>query len=127
MVWFHTECVSISNIDDVGAWVCDNFRQSPKMVQQMKSQLEMLNKSTCQIQNTIGKLSDDLDITFTNLNACLTSMANQNKLTGSLAQSHSLLSAMKLKTSETKLTGKQTQFYQNHRLYWTKLKTQQIY
>ena len=79
MVWFHTDCVGISNIDDVGAWVCANCRQLPKTVQQMKSQLEILTKSTCQILNTIGKLSDDLDTKFSNLNDRLTSIANQNK------------------------------------------------
>ena len=130
MVWFHTDCFGISNIDDVGARVCANCRQLPKTVQQMKSQLEIITKSTCQILNTNGKLPDDLDIKFTNLNDRLTSIANQNKTNSQSSTASISAISHKIKDFtndvDRKLTGKQTQYYQNHRLYWTKLKIQPI-
>ena len=81
MVWSHTECVGISDIDAVGTWACADCRQLPKTVKHMKTQLETLFESTLQILNTIGRLTENMEVKFTNLNDRLTSIANQNKTT----------------------------------------------
>ena len=46
MVWFHTECVGISDIDSVGALVCADCRMLPRTVQVLETKMEILLKST---------------------------------------------------------------------------------
>ena len=65
----------------VGGWACAYCRQLPKTVKHMKTQLETLFESTSQILNTIGRLTENMEVKFTNLNDRLTSIANQNKTT----------------------------------------------
>ncbi|MCG8113370.1 MAG: hypothetical protein N0E59_21675, partial [Candidatus Thiodiazotropha taylori] len=79
MVWFHTECVGIVDLDVVGAWACAICRTLPKTVNVMKVQLESLAESTAQILSTLCLLSERIDSKFGNINDRLTSLANQNK------------------------------------------------
>ena len=44
MVWYHTLCVSISDVDVVGAWTCADCRILPETVNNMKSQIDILCK-----------------------------------------------------------------------------------
>ena len=46
IVWFHTECVGISDIDSVGAWVCADCRLLPRTVQVLETQMQIMIKST---------------------------------------------------------------------------------
>ena len=39
MSWFHTSCAGISDLDEVGAWVCANCRFMPEMIIEIESKL----------------------------------------------------------------------------------------
>ena len=80
MTWFHTECVGISDLASVGAWVCADCRMLPRTVQVLETKMETLLKSTEKIFVTINSLAMTFDNKFQNLNDKITSLSNQNKL-----------------------------------------------
>lgn len=79
MNWFHTDCVGISDMDSVGAWVCADCRKLPETVKIMKSQIEILLDSTMSISENINSFSKNLENKFENLNDRLTVISNQQK------------------------------------------------
>lgn len=79
MVWFHSNCVGISDIDVVGAWVCASCRLLPKTVTTMKLQMETLLDTTMKIFDTFTSFSIKMENKFENLNDRLTVVSNQNK------------------------------------------------
>ena len=80
MNWFHANCVGISDLDSVGAWVCVKCRQLPETVNTMKSHLEIILKSTKKIFETLDTLTENIELKFENLNDRLTAISKQQKL-----------------------------------------------
>ena len=79
MVWFHTACVGIVDIDEVGAWTCVVCRKLPENVTEMKSQINSLLENTNTILKLFKSFTQKVDDKFENLNDRLTAIANQNK------------------------------------------------
>ena len=79
MVWFHTACVGIVDIDEVGAWTCVVCRKLPENVTAMKSQINSLLENTNTILKLFKSFTQKVDDKFENLNDRLTAIANQNK------------------------------------------------
>ena len=80
MVWFHTACLGITDIDAIGAWVCGTCRQMPKTVKLIQSQIDTIMSSTNKILQTFANFSEKLEQNFVNLNDRVTAISNQNKL-----------------------------------------------
>ena len=101
MTWFHTNCVGISDLALVGAWVCADCRVLPRTVQVLETKMETLLKSTEKIFETINSLAMTFDNKFQNLNDKITSLSNQNKLseqssTSSLSELRQEVEALKI-------------------------------
>ena len=79
MVWFHTECVGISDLDSIGAWVCADCRMLPRTVQVLETKMETLLKSTEKIFENINSLAVTFENKFQNLNDRITGLSNQHK------------------------------------------------
>ena len=46
MEWFHTQCVGITDLDEIGACVCGTCRPLAKVVNELKSQIDLLLDTT---------------------------------------------------------------------------------
>ena len=68
MEWYHPNCVGISNVDEVGAWVCASCRLLPKIVELIKSQMTTLIDSTQKMFNSISLLTEKMENQFEYLN-----------------------------------------------------------
>lgn len=79
MSWFHTDCVCITDIDSVGAWVCAKCRKLPETVKIMKTHIETLLDSTMSIFEKLNSFSEKIDNQFGQLNDRITVLANQQK------------------------------------------------
>ena len=79
MVWYHTLCVSISDVDVVGAWTCADCRVLPETVNNMKSQIDILLQTTNTMMDFFKTFSENVDSKFQNLNDRITTVINQNK------------------------------------------------
>ena len=79
MVWFHTVCVGISDVNVVGAWACAGCRKLPETVNEMKTQIGTLLETTKVIMNTFKAFTENVDKKFDNLNDRITAVVNQNK------------------------------------------------
>ena len=79
MVWYHTVCVGISDVDVVGAWACAGCRKLPETVTKMKTKLDTLLETTYIMMKTFKTFTDKVDKKFDNLNDRITAVVNQNK------------------------------------------------
>ena len=79
MYWFHANCVNISDIDSVGAWVCSEYRKLPQTVNLLKTHLETLLESTTKIVSNLNDLRKEVQNKFTNVEDRLTQLSNQQK------------------------------------------------
>ena len=79
MVWFHTECVGISDLDSIGAWGCADCRMLPRTVQVLETKMETFLKSTEKIFENINSLAVTFENKFQNLNDRITGLSNQHK------------------------------------------------
>ena len=79
MVWYHTVCVGISDVDIVGAWACAGCRKLPETVTKMKTKLDTLLETTNIMMKTFKTFTDKIDKKFDNLNDRITAVVNQNK------------------------------------------------
>ena len=79
MVWYHTQCVGITDIDAVGAWVCGVCRCLPKVVNQMKSQINLILDTTTTFVKSFHEFTNKMESKYEGLNDRLTAISNQNK------------------------------------------------
>ena len=74
MDWFHTQCVGITDIDTVGAWVCGVCRLLPKTVNQMKLQIKTLLDTITQFIQSFNEFSANMENKYENINDRLTGL-----------------------------------------------------
>ena len=79
LIWCHTVCVGIRDLDDVDAWVCADCKALPKTVKGLKEQVETLVQTTSDILKTFETFSKSMEHKFDNINDRLTGLSNQNK------------------------------------------------
>ena len=79
MQWFHTKCVSIKNIDEVGAWTCACCRLIPHKINLIETQVKTILENTSKIMQTFTTYSETMENRFANINDRITAISNQDK------------------------------------------------
>ena len=82
MVWCHTICVGIEDIDSIGAWVCADCRLLPNHANLLERQIKTLLETTSQIYTIVTSLLEKKnDTEFDHLYSRITDLSNQIKQT----------------------------------------------
>ena len=79
MKWFHTQCVGITDLDVIVAWVCGTCRVLPHVVNQLKTQIDILLNTTNKFVHSFTVFQDKMESKYEGLNDRLTAFSNQNK------------------------------------------------
>lgn len=79
MNWYHTVCVKITDINGVGAWVCDDCRVLPQTVRSMQHQLQTLLTSTGKILESVNTLTSTMNNKISQIDDRITALSNQQK------------------------------------------------
>ena len=79
MNWYHTVCVHITDMNSVGAWVCDDCRVLPQTVKSMQHQLQTLLTSTGQILESVNALTSTMKNKISQIDDRITALSNQQK------------------------------------------------
>ena len=79
MKCYHTKCVGIKNINEVGAWTCACCRRLPQKISLIELQVKNIFENTSKILQTLSTYSENIENNFANLNDRITAISNQNK------------------------------------------------
>ena len=79
MNWYHTVCVHITDMNSVGAWVCDDCRVLTQTVKSMQHQLQTLLTSTGQILESVNALTSTMENKISQIDDRITALSNQQK------------------------------------------------
>ena len=79
MKWFHTQCVGITDLNVIVAWVCGTCRVLPHTVNQLKSQIDILLDTTKTFLHSFNTFQDKMESKYEGLSDRLTAISNQNK------------------------------------------------